>query len=107
MRRNKIINPRQVAETEMKHKYLSSRTMKCIGVIVLLVAIVYLILPFDYDETLKGRVDDFMFFMSAFCFMYAQFMNINNVRAIVLLKFISAVFCLLGAIWLLALFFIS
>lgn len=79
--------------------------MRIVAIALLLAATVYLVLPFDFDDGIKGRIDDFMFFMSAFCFVYAQFMGINTVRAIVILKLLSAIFCFLGALWLIILFF--
>lgn len=106
MKRDAINNPRRIVETEMQRKYRSGKAMKCIGVFALLLSIGYLMAKFDFDDTLMGRVDDFLFFMSAFCFMYAQFMSIKNVRAIVLLKFLSLIFLFFGTVSLVVLFLV-
>lgn len=106
MKRDAINNPRRIVETEMQRKNLSGKAMKCFGIFALLLSIGYLIAKCDFDDILIGRVDDFLFFMSAFCFMYAQFMSIKNVRAIVLLKFLSLIFLFLGTVSLVMLFLV-
>lgn len=106
MMRDTINNPRRIVEVEMQRKYISGKAMKCFGVFALFLSIGYLIAKFYFDETLLGRADDFLFFMSAFCFMYAQFMSIKNVRAIVLLKLLSLIFLFLGIVSLVVLFFV-
>lgn len=89
----------------MAEKY-SNTGMKWLSIVLLILSIVYIIVPFDYDETIIGRADDFFLFMSAFCFMYAQFLR-NRISPYVLLKMLSAVFCFLGAVSLILLAFCS
>lgn len=43
-----------------------------------LVAMVYFVIPFDFDRSsigILGYIDDFFFFLSAFCFSQYAFLN--------------------------------
>lgn len=79
------------------------RFLKLLSIVLLIAAIVYLICPYDYDIGVVGKVDDFFFFMSAFCFVYSQF--IKQARVALIMSMISVVCCFLGAVWLLLLVF--
>lgn len=81
--------------------------MRILSLLLFLMSIAYIIMPYDCDGTVIGYADDFMFFMSAFCFMYAQFMDRYKIKPIVLLKMLSVVFCFLGAVSLLLLVMFS
>ncbi len=81
--------------------------MKIFSILILILSIVYIIVPIDYDGTIIGYIDDFMFFMSAFCFVYAHFVNNYSTSSGVLLKMFSVIFCFLGAVSLLLLALMS
>lgn len=66
--------------------------------IFFVISIIYIVVPNDYDTSVVGYIDDFMFFMSAFCLLYAGFVDKYKVRSVVLLKMLSALFCLMGAL---------
>ena len=103
---NKQIKGRVIIEqTEVKkHK---NKWLPLLSIILVLIAVAYLIMPYDYDHNLVGKIDDFMFFMSAFCFLYSQFMSKYKVKAALILKMLSVVFVFIGALSLLLLVFIN
>lgn len=72
--------------------------MRVLSVIFFIISLVYVIIPVDYDVTMIGYIDDFMFFMSAFCLLYTQFLNKYNIKSLMILKMISLLFCFLGAV---------
>ena len=79
-------------------KTKNNNVSKIVSVLLFVLAIVYLILPYDFDKGIVGKVDDFFFFMAAFCNMYANFLEENKLRIILLLKVISGAFCVVGAL---------
>lgn len=81
--------------------------MRVFSVIFFVLSIIYVVVPVDYDGTIIGYIDDFMFFMSSFCLLYANFMDKYNVRSVVLLKMLSALFSFVGALSLLLLVLFS
>lgn len=81
--------------------------MRAFSVIFFVLSIIYVVVPVDYDGTIIGYIDDFMFFMSSFCLLYASFMNKYNVHSVVLLKMLSALFSFVGALSLLLLVLFS
>lgn len=99
MKPNKFI----VEENEQPKSFVWLRLLSLLSIVV---AILYLIYPGDYDNGIIGRIDDFLFFMSAFCFAYSQFIDNMHARASIILAVVSILFCLLGAIWLLLLIFL-
>lgn len=79
------------------------KTSKLISIILFIISIIYLILPYDYDVNVIGRIDDFFFFMSSFTYMYSCFVDENRLRVSLMLKMLSAAFCIIGALTLFAL----
>ena len=75
--------------------------MKVLSLILFVISVVYLAIPIDFDNGILGYVDDFMFFMSSFCFMYSQFVNTYYIQIKLLLKMLSVIFCFMGAVSLL------
>ncbi len=73
--------------------------MRTIAVIAMILAIVYIIMPIDFDGSIIGIIDDFFMFMAAFCFCQSQFMNEAKISARRSLNFIALVFLSLGIIW--------
>ncbi|MGN1246322.1 MAG: hypothetical protein ACI4UN_06780 [Muribaculaceae bacterium] len=67
-----------------------------LAVLALAAAIAYIVMPYDYDGPLYGIIDDFCFFMAAFCFAQSQFISPLKVSARSLLKRISLFFLFIG-----------
>ncbi len=78
------------------------KTSKILSVFLFFIAIIYLILPYDFDVNIIGRIDDFFFFMSSFTYMYSCFVDENKLRVSLMLKMLSAAFCIIGALTLFA-----
>ena len=70
---------------------------KTISVLLFILSVGYIIIPYDFDKGVVGKIDDFFFFMAAFCNMYACFLEKHKLRVAMLLKVISGAFCVLGA----------
>lgn len=79
---------------------------KWLAVAAVLLSIVYIVMPIDFDGPIIGIFDDFFFFMAAFCFCQSRFISSKRVAARRALSKCAIVFATLGAIWLVALFFI-
>lgn len=73
--------------------------MRTLAVIAMILAIVYIIMPIDFDGPLVGIIDDFFIFMAAFCFCQSQFINPAKISARRSLGIISLIFLILGIIW--------
>ncbi len=102
----KIRNPKSVIDNAIGKKDENALYHKTFSIFLFFLSIIYIIMPIDYDGTIIGMIDDFFIFMSAFCYMYAQF-NKNKLSAYMLLKMVSLIFCFLGTIaFLLLSFFI-
>lgn len=84
-----------------KHQTL----MKSLAVVSMILAVVYIIMPVDFDGPIIGILDDFLFFMAAFCFCQAQFISTAKASAKRMLNLLALVFLLLGALWVLVLAF--
>lgn len=67
-----------------------------LALIALIAAIVYIVTPIDFDGPIYGKIDDFCFFMAAFCFAQSQFINPVKVSPRNLLKRIAIIFMCLG-----------
>ena len=80
----------------------SNKYNKIIAVVLFILVIVYMFLPLNIGSNIWGRIDDFFFFMSAFSYMYAIFINNKNIRAAILLKLCALLFCMFGAMALFA-----
>lgn len=100
-----IKNPKQVVEEVTITNKGGDSGLRILSVILIVLSIVYIIMPLDYDGPMFGIIDDFMFFMAAFCFMYSQFLNRRKKDSRELLKLISLCFLVLGAVWVLLLSF--
>ena len=87
-----------VNESSDSNKNKNKTTIRIMAVCAMVLALIYIVLPYDFDDTLIGRIDDFMLFMSAFCFVYSQFLSEVKARAKVLLNLMSLVFCVLWVI---------
>ncbi|MBE6309880.1 MAG: hypothetical protein E7080_02350 [Bacteroidales bacterium] len=75
----------------------SDKSKMIISVILFILVIVYMFLPLNVGRNILGRIEDFFFFMAAFSYMYATFINNKNIRAVVLLKLCALLFCMFGA----------
>ena len=69
-----------------------------LSIIALIAAIAYIIMPADFDGPIYGIIDDFCFFMAAFCYAQSQLINPSKVTARALLKRFSIIFICLGLI---------
>ncbi len=92
------INEMLNKKTKFKHK-------KTVSIILFILAIVYLIIPVDYDGSYLGLMDDFFFFMAAFSFLISSFLKSLNKKAQLKLEFIALTFLILGVAVLLTFIF--
>ncbi len=102
----RIKNPKSIINDSINNKKDTLLYKKLFSVFYFILSIIYVVVKIDFDETLIGMLDDFFIFMSSFCYMYAQFLK-GSVKAIVLLKLVSLVFCFLGVVTLLILLFVK
>lgn len=102
----RIKNPKSVINDSINNKKDTLLYKKLFSVFYFILSIIYVVVKIDFDETLIGMLDDFFIFMSSFCYMYAQFLK-GSIKAIVLLKLVSLVFCFLGVVTLLILLFVK
>lgn len=79
-------------------------TLRIAAVVYMILAIVYLVVPVDFDRVgWLGYVDDFFLFMSAFTFLNGSFQKAERAFIRRQLYVLSAVFFVLCPIWLLIL----
>lgn len=69
---------------------------KALAIAALVAAIAYIIMPIDFDGPIYGAIDDFFFFMAAFCYAQSQFISPQKVSACNMLKKIALIFVCLG-----------
>lgn len=98
MAKNKIGKIEEKAEPVQK-------SSKLVSVLLMVLALVYIILPIDYDGPVIGYIDDFFLFMAAFCYFICQFAESIRPDTRKLLNMLSIIFCVLGIIWLCVLAF--
>ena len=80
------------------------RVLRIVGVVYMLLAIAYLVMPLDLDRVgWMGYIDDFFLFMSAFTFMNGGFPKAERAFIRRQLFLLSAVFFVLCPIWILIL----
>lgn len=94
----KNASPKDVVNGMAVCKEGGNKLPKILSVLFFILAVIYLVLPWDYDDAIVGMADDFLLFMAAFCYMYSQFIGKGKGRAVLLLRMLSFVFCLLAAI---------
>ncbi|MEG1915353.1 MAG: hypothetical protein RR061_01570 [Muribaculaceae bacterium] len=75
-------------------------THKLIATLLLLLSLVYILMPIDFDGPIVGLVDDFFFFMAGFCYFITQFTNVRHVTARRQLNILSLCFLVAGVVWL-------
>jgi uncharacterized membrane protein YkvA (DUF1232 family) len=79
-----------------------------LGVVLVLAAIVYIVVPVDFDSKgVVGYVDDFMVFMAAFTFAHGSFQRPERRYIRRQLYMLSSLFALLGLCWIILLAFIK
>lgn len=67
-----------------------------LAIIALVAAIAYIIIPADFDGPIYGIIDDFFFFMAAFCFAQSQFISPVKLRPRAILKRFATIFTIMG-----------
>lgn len=87
-----------VNEITGEKKCKNKKMMRFAAICSMIFAVLYIVLPYDFDGTILGRLDDFMLFMAAFCFLYSQFLGEMKMRAVTLLNVVSLFFCILWVI---------
>jgi len=81
---------------------------RMLGVVLVLAAIVYIVVPVDFDSKgVVGYVDDFMVFMAAFTFAHGSFQRPERHYIRRQLYMLSSLFALLGLCWIILLAFIK
>jgi len=81
---------------------------RMLGVVLVLAAIVYIVVPVDFDSKgVVGYVDDFMVFMAAFTFAHGSFQRPERHYIRRQLYMLSSLFALLGLCWIIMLAFIK
>lgn len=73
-----------------------SKPGMALALLALIAAIAYIVAPIDFDGPIYGKIDDFCFFMAAFCFAQSQFINPVKLSPLNLLKRIAIIFMCLG-----------
>jgi uncharacterized membrane protein YkvA (DUF1232 family) len=81
------------------------KSCRIISLILVVLAIIYVIMPYDYDKGLLGYIDDFFVFMAAFTFSRSCFQRSERKFIKHQLDMISLVFICLAICWLLLLAF--
>lgn len=74
--------------------------LKALAVFLLILSIIYIIVPIDFDGPIWGIFDDFFFFMSGFCFCQGQFLSSRKQHAKQPLNKVALVFLILGIVYL-------
>ena len=72
-----------------------------LGLLAVIVAVVYVALPYDYDVAWYGYLDDFFVFMAGYTFFMAS--RSKSVRAATFLKLTAGSFFIIGMLALIAL----
>lgn len=103
---NNIKNPKSVINDSINNKNDNTIYKKVLSIILFILSIIYVIIKVDFDTSLIGMLDDFFIFMSSFCYMYSQFLKVK-IKATILLKMVSLVFCFLGVATLLVLLLVK
>lgn len=103
---NNIKNPKSVINDSINNKNDNTIYKKVLSIILFILSIIYVIIKVDFDTSLIGMLDDFFIFMSSFCYMYSQFLKVK-IKATILLKLVSLVFCFLGVATLLVLLLVK
>ena len=81
---------------------------RMLGVVLVLAAIVYIVVPVDFDSKgVVGYVDDFMVFMAAFSFAHGSFQRPERRYIRRQLYMFSSLFALLGLCWIILLAFMK
>ena len=81
---------------------------RILGVVLVLAAIVYIVVPVDFDSKgVVGYVDDFMVFMAAFTFAHGSFQRPERHYIRRQFYMLSSLFALLGLCWIILLAFIK
>lgn len=93
----KIKNPKSLVKNALNKDTEGNIASKAFAIFLLILSIVYVIVSFDKSDLIVGVIDDFFIFMSAFCYVYAQFVKRKS-SAYMLLKMCSVVFCFIGVI---------
>lgn len=76
------------------------KVYRTLSIAFLILAIAYIVMPYDFDRTgIKGYIDDFFLFMSAFTFMHGSWQRPAFKRVRLLLYQISAIFFVLAVVW--------
>ena len=80
------------------------RVLRIVGVVYMLLAIAYLVMPLDLDRVgWMGYIDDFFLFMSTFTFMNRAIQKAERAFIRRQLFLLSSVFFVLCSIWILIL----
>lgn len=78
----------------------NSATAKWLAMAAMVLAIIYIIMPIDFDGPAIGIIDDFFFFMAAFCLCQSCFISSEKKTARRSLRRLSLIFACLGIAWL-------
>lgn len=76
------------------------KSSKLVSILLIVLALVYIVLPLDYDGPVIGYIDDFFLFMAAFCYFICQFTESISPDTKKLLNTLSIILCILGIVWL-------
>ena len=77
------------------------KRIKPLGAIALILAIIYLTMPYDMDYAWYGYIDDFFVFMAGYCFFMGN--RLGNSPTKKLLYTLSVFFFIIGILTLIAL----
>ena len=91
---------------EIKNKNIYNKpgkkavSFKWLAVLFLIISLIFLIMPIDFDGPIVGFIDDFFLFMAAFCFAFSQFSKKATPMVKKQLYVISLTFLILAILWL-------
>ena len=83
------------------------KVFRALSIMLLVAAIAYIIMPYDFDtKGWLGYIDDFFIFMAAFTFFYGNFLRADRWLIRRQLHMISLLFFIMAMLWVFLLGFI-
>ena len=76
-----------------------AKTHRILGVIAIIIAVAYIIMPIDFDGSWAGFIDDFFIFMAGFCYCTSQFSKHANKATRHALNKLALIFVIAAIAW--------
>ena len=81
------------------------RTYRSLSILLFILAIIYFIVPVDFDGSIIGFIDDILLLLASITFCLSQFIGAFQGKSIKSLNRLSLILLILGIIWVLILSF--